>query len=76
MDDAEVGKLCAGQAKGGDGLGLVVVRRQRQLEALLGEIGAAFEANGLFGFRGDIFENDAKKLVGKIKDTHFMWGYS
>jgi hypothetical protein len=72
MDNAEVGELPAGQAKGGNGLGLVVIWRQRQLEALLGEIGAALETDGFFWFRGNIFENDAKKLVGKIKDTHFM----
>jgi hypothetical protein len=76
MDDTEVGELPAGQAKGGDGLGLVVFWGQRQFEALLGEIGAALETDGLFWLRGDIFEDDAKKLVGKIKDGHFMWDYS
>lgn len=72
MDDAEVGELPAGQAKGGDGLCLVVVWRQRQLEALLREISAALKTDWFFWFRSNIFEDDAKKLVGKIKDTHFM----
>lgn len=74
MDDAEVGELSARQPEGGDGLGLVIVWRQRQLEALLREVGAALEADGLLWLRGDIFEDDAQQLVGKIEDTHFYVG--
>jgi len=57
-------------------MGIVLVRREGQLEALLGKIGAALEADGFLGLRGNIFEDDAKKLVGEIEDTHLRWDYS
>lgn len=59
MDDTKVGELPAGEAKGGNSLDLVIFLRYRQLEALLGEVGAALETDGLFWLRGNIFEDDA-----------------
>ena len=76
MDDAEVGELPAGEAKGGNSLDLIIFLRHGQLEALLREVGAALETDGLFWLRGNIFEDDAKKLIGKIEDTHFMWDHA
>jgi hypothetical protein len=57
-------------------MGIVLVRREGQLKALLRKIGAALEADGFLRFRGNIFEDDAKKLVGEIEDTHVKWDYS
>jgi hypothetical protein len=57
-------------------MGIVLVRWQGQLKALLRKIGAALETDGFLRLRGNIFEDDAKKLVGEIEDTHVKWDYS
>jgi len=57
-------------------LGIVGLRWEGQLERFLRQVCAALQTYWFFWFARNIFEDDAKKLVGEIEDTHFKWSHS